>query len=73
MFASATNSSGFHVIDEMAQVFSRIGAAFAGAQEANRVYNRLSGLSAEQLAARGLSREDIGRMTLQALTSVADR
>ena len=73
MFASATNNSGFHVIDEVAQVLSRIGAAFAGALEANRVYNRLSGLSSDQLAARGLSREDISRMTLLALTSVADR
>ena len=69
MFAHATNSPGFQAIDALAQSLARIGAAVGGALEANRVYRRLSGLSNAQLAARGLNREDIGRMTLQVLTN----
>ena len=69
MFASATNSLGFQGIDSLGQFFARIAAALTGALAANRVYRRLSGLSNAQLAARGLDREDIGRMTLQVLTN----
>jgi len=67
MFASATKNSGFHALDELGHALARIGAAFAGAQEATRVYSTLSRLSAGQLAARGLNRDDISRLTLQVL------
>ena len=69
MFAHATNSASPQIIDLLGQFGSRLGAALAGALEANRVYSQLSRLSGSQLAARGLSREDINRMTLQALTN----
>ena len=67
MFAHATNNPGFHFVEDLGLVFSRIGAAFAGAQQAKRVYEQLSRLSSDELAARGMDREDIGRLTLQAL------
>ncbi|GAB4361339.1 MAG: hypothetical protein Kow00114_15810 [Kiloniellaceae bacterium] len=73
MFAPATNHSVFHVFDELGHALGRIAAAFVGAQEAARVYGALSRLSDSQLAARGLAREDIGRMTLQALDNATDR
>jgi len=72
MFASATKNAGFHAFDELGHAIARIGAAFVGAQEAARVYSALSRLSASELAARGLSREDIGRVTLQTLNSATD-
>lgn len=73
MFAPATNTSGFHGFDSLVSFFAQIGAAFTGAQEANRVYLELSRLSDAGLAARGLTREDVGRLTLQALNGVAAR
>ena len=69
MFAPATNNSAVHASDSLALFFARIGAALSGAQAANRLYRRLSRLSNSQLAARGLKREDLGRMTLQILTN----
>lgn len=73
MFAPATNNPVFHVFDDLAHALGRIGAAFTGAQQATRVYSALSHLSASQLAARGLSREDIGRVTLKVLNDATDR
>ncbi len=67
MFAHATNNPGFHFVEDLGLVLSRIGAVFAGAQQAKRVYEELSRLSAGELAARGMSREDIARLTLQAM------
>ena len=67
MFAHATKPSPLHVFDGLAQTLARGVAVLAGAWEANRVYNRLSGLSAGQLAARGLTREEISRETLRTL------
>lgn len=67
MFAPATKPSPFHVFDGLAQFFARGSAALAAGWEANRVYNHFSRLSASQLAARGLTREDISRVTLRAL------
>ena len=69
MFASATNNAGFHLFDELGHFLSRFGASFVAAQEATRVYGRLSRLSSDELASRGLQREDIGRLTLQALNA----
>jgi hypothetical protein len=75
MFASAANKPVahhvFHAIEGVVQFFATLGATFAGAQEARRVYERLSHLSDSQLAARGLTREDVTRLTLQAFS--ADR
>lgn len=67
MFATATKTVGFHPLDSVGLFFARLAAAFAGAQSANRVYQQLSGMSDSQLAARGLTRDDINRLTLQAL------
>ena len=75
MFASATNKPAahhlFHAVERVLQFIATLGAAFAGAQEARRVYERLSHLSDSQLAARGLTREDVNRLTLEAFS--ADR
>jgi uncharacterized protein YjiS (DUF1127 family) len=75
MFAPATNKPAahhiFHACEGVLQFFATLGATFAGAQEARRVYERLSHLSDRQLAARGLTREDVTRLTLQAFS--ADR
>ncbi len=67
MFASATKPSSFQTFDSLGQWFARITTALAGAMNAYHVYNRLSGLSGSQLAARGMTREDVARYTLQAL------
>jgi hypothetical protein len=67
MFATATKTVGFHSLDSVGLFFAHLAAAFAGAQHANRLYRQLSGLSDSQLAARGLTREDVNRLTLQAL------
>ncbi|GAB4394347.1 MAG: hypothetical protein Tsb0032_18660 [Kiloniellaceae bacterium] len=69
MFAPATKPSPFQVFDGLGQFLARSAAAVASAWEAHRVYQQLSSLSASELAARGLSREDISRMTLRALNS----
>lgn len=69
MFATATKTVTFHPLDSIGLFFARLAAAFAGAQNANRLYQQLSGLSDGQLAARGLTREDVNRLTLQALNS----
>jgi hypothetical protein len=67
MFAHATKPSPFQTIDSLGHWFARITTALAGAMNAYHVYTRLSGLSTSQLAARGMTREDISRATLQAL------
>jgi len=67
MFAPATKPTPFQTFDNLGQWFARITTALAGAMDAYHVYTRLSGLSASQLAARGMTREDISRATLQAL------
>ena len=69
MFATATKSVGFHPLDSIGLFFARLAAAIAGAQNANRLYHQLSALSERQLAARGLTRDDVNRLTLQALDS----
>jgi hypothetical protein len=73
MFADATKTSGFQAFDSLALFVARIGAVVSGAQEASRVYNRLSQLSDGALAARGLGREDVTRLTLQALDGTGSR
>ena len=73
MFADATKTSGFQAFDGLALFVARIGAVVSGAQEAIRVYNRLSQLSDGALAARGLGREDVARLTLQALDGTGSR
>ena len=67
MFALATKPSPFQTFGNLGQWFARITTALSGAMNAYHVYNRLSGLSASQLTARGMTREDISRATLQAL------
>ncbi len=69
MFAHATDTASPQVVDHPGQFIARLGAGLRGGLEANRVYKQLSQLSGSQLAARGLTREDLGRMTLQALTN----
>ncbi len=73
MFAHATKPSPLHVFDHLGQILARSGAVLTGAWEANRVYNRLSGLSAAQLAARGLTRDEISRETLRTLNGALPR
>jgi hypothetical protein len=73
MFAHATNTSPVHAVDHLVQFADRIGSALVGAWEARRVYSQFSRLSDSQLAARGLTREDVSRMTLQALTNATGR
>ena len=68
MFARATQNPEIQVFDSLALFLARIGAVFAGAQAANRLYHHLSRLPDSELAARGLTREDIGRMVFQALS-----
>jgi hypothetical protein len=72
MFATATKTAGFHPLDSVGLFFAHLAAALTGAQAANRVYRELSGLSNSQLAARGLTREDVSRLTLEALNSGLD-
>ncbi len=72
MFATATKTVSFHPLENVGQFFARCAAAFAGAQAANRLYGQLSGLSDRQLAARGLTRDDVSRLTLQALNRGLD-
>lgn len=72
MFAHATHTSSHGFSDGLSGFFARVIAAFAGVSEATRVYNELSSLSQEALAARGLVREDIARMTFQALSNATD-
>lgn len=67
MFAHATKPSPLQVLDGLGQSVARVTATLAAAWEANRVYNCLSSLSPSQLAARGLTHEDIGRATLRVL------
>ncbi|MEO3430131.1 hypothetical protein AAFN88_14820 [Pelagibius sp. CAU 1746] len=67
MFATATKPSPFRVIEDLGQWIARITTVLADAMNAYHVYSRLSGLSASQLAARGMTREDISRATLEAL------
>jgi len=73
MFAHATHTPSHGIFDSVSLFFARLGAALNGAAEANRVYRELSSLSSGALAARGLAREDIGRMTYQALMHGTDR
>ena len=73
MFAHATNVVSPSLFDHLSLFWQRVRAALAGAREANRVYAELSSLSATQLAARGLVREDLPRMTLQALKAASSR
>jgi len=72
MFATATKTIGFHPLESVGLFFARFAAAFAAAQTANRLYRQLSGLSDRQLAARGLTREDVNRLTLDALNGGFD-
>jgi len=73
MFAPATNKPALPSFDGLGHFFSQVVAAFTGAQAAARVYERLSRLSQQELAARGLTRDDISRLTLEALeTGVAE-
>jgi len=69
MFAHATETAPLQIADQLGHFMSRLTAAFAGAQEANRVFTHFSRLSDRQLTARGLTREDINRMSLQALNN----
>lgn len=73
MFAHATHTSPHGIFDSVGLFFARLGAAINGAAEANRVYRELSGLSGSALAARCLAREDIPRMTYQALLHGGNR
>jgi hypothetical protein len=73
MFAPATKHFGFQGFDGLLHFFAQLGAAFAGALAANRVYHDLARLSDAELAARGLTRDDVVRMTLQALNKATDR
>lgn len=71
MFAPATSkssSAGFPQFDGIVEYFAAIVAAFAAAKEAGRTYERLSHLSDKQLAARGMTRDDVSRRTLEALS-----
>lgn len=72
MFATATKTVGFHWLDSLGHVLVSFGAAFKGAQSANRLYREYARLSDSQLAARGLRREDIGRLALRALDRSLD-
>jgi hypothetical protein len=71
MFAPATSKSpshGFPSFDGAVRFFTALAASLAAAKEAGRVYESLSRLSDSQLAARGLTREDVNRLTLEALS-----
>lgn len=67
MFATATKRPAVPSFEGFGQFLSHLVAAFAGARAASRTYDRLSRLSDEQLAARGLTRNDVARLTLEAL------
>ena len=67
MFATATKTVGFHPLDSVGLFFARFAAAFTAAQNANRLHHQLSMLSDSQLAAHGLTREDVNRLTFEAL------
>jgi hypothetical protein len=69
MFAPATNRFDSPVFDSLGHFIANVAAAFTGAKAADRVYRQLSHLSDSQLAARGLTRADISRLTLRALTT----
>lgn len=69
MFATATKKPAVPSFDGVGQFLGQIVAVFAGAKAASRTYDRLSRLSDQQLAARGLTRDDVARLTLQALES----
>ncbi len=69
MFANATHTASPQIVDHLGHFAARLGAGLRGGLEANRVYRELSALSGSQLAARGLVREDLGRMTSQALNN----
>jgi uncharacterized protein YjiS (DUF1127 family) len=71
MFAPAATKPSVQILDSLGHFFSNLAAAYNGAVEAKRVYSRLSHLSNEQLAARGLTRDDIARLTLEALSAEA--
>lgn len=71
MFAHAAPKLAFPFLDSLGHFFGGLAAAFSGAQAANRVYGQLSRLSDAQLAARGLTREDVARLTLEALSNLA--
>jgi uncharacterized protein YjiS (DUF1127 family) len=73
MFAHAAHTTTHGFGDSLSGFFARVIAAFAGVAEATRVYNELSRLSPDALKARGLVREDIARMTFQALANATDR
>lgn len=68
MFADATPKSGFPgLVAGVRRFFADFRAAFVAAQNAKRVFRDLSRLTDEQLAARGLTRADVARLTQQAL------
>lgn len=66
--ASKPSSHGFPSFDGVVRFFVAVAASLAAAKEASRVYDSLSRLSDSQLAARGLTREDVNRLTLEALS-----
>ncbi|HMA14399.1 MAG TPA: hypothetical protein VKP12_06415 [Kiloniellaceae bacterium] len=75
MFAPATSkpsSPGFPSFDGILHFFAALAASFAATKEAGRVYERLARLSDSQLAARGLTRDDVNRLTLEALSGGLD-
>jgi len=75
MFAPATSkpaSHGFPAFDGVVRFLAAVAASLAAAKEASRVYESLSRLSDSQLAARGLTREDVNRLTLEALSGGPD-
>lgn len=68
MFAHATKPSPLQVFENLGQSIALFATALAAAWEATLVYNRLSSLSASQLAGRGLTREDISHATFRVLS-----
>lgn len=66
--ASKSSSHGFASFDGVIRFFVVLAASLAAAKEASRVYESLARLSDSQLAARGLTREDVNRLTLEALS-----
>lgn len=67
MFAPATKPSLLPALDGLDRWFHRVTTALAGAWEAHRIYTQYASLSASQLAARGMTRDDVNQAMLRAL------
>lgn len=70
MFADAIKKSEFpgaQVVGSVWQFLTNVFEAFAAGRKAYGIYHELSRLSDQQLAARGLTRGDVTRLTLEAL------